>query len=239
MKILAHLYAYQESDVLPWVVRHLFREGVDVLITDNHSTDGTWAIAQNLAAAGAPRIRATRWPETGPVDVVSWHTMLRRIEEIALQARADGYNWVIHHDADEIRRSRVPGERLVDAIARLDAEGYTAIDHEVRVYRPREGWDGSQDPELWFRERLADQIDMHNPQVKAWKQPDVRVDLASMAGHAAQFPGCRVAPEKLVLNHYPLRSRAQAARKIASRAARWAEEDRAKGWHIQYQGTQT
>ena len=87
-----------------------------------------------------------------------------------------------------------------------------------------------------FTERYEDHIDMHNGQIRAWKQPkDVRVDLASSAGHSVSFPGCVVAPEKLRMLHYPLRGPEQAARKIAASQTRWSEEERAKGWHIGYQ----
>jgi glycosyltransferase involved in cell wall biosynthesis len=244
IRVLAHVYAYNEADILPAVVEHLIAQGVDVWVTDNWSTDRTYQIARALQRKYRPYVFVMRWPEDGPTDVVSWHAMLRRLERVARIARTVGvelgtrpgpYDWVIHHDADEIRRSAVPGETLHGAITRLDAAGYTALDHEVQVFRPREGWDGTQDPETWFTERVADQMDMHNPQIKCWKQPATPVDLASMGGHAAQFPGRRVAPEKLILKHYPLRTAAQAARKIASRKARWAPEDRQAGWHVQHQ----
>lgn len=233
--VLAHMYVFNEVDVLPWVLRHLLAQGVDVLVSDNWSTDGGYEMAGSMAAASAGRLRVMRWPMTGPRAVVSWHAMLRRVETLALTAQQDGYAWVIHHDADEIRRSARPGERLVDAIARLDGEGYTAIDHQVEVYGPQPAWDGTQDPEACFTARVAEHIDLRNRQIKAWKQPpEQRVDLASTGGHAVGFPGRRVASERLVLKHYPLRSEGQAAQKLAARRARWAPEDRARGWHIQY-----
>src|SRR5690606_1201477 len=79
----------------------------------------------------------------------------------------------------------------------------------------------------------------HFSQVKAWKQGTEAVALAKSGGHNAAFAGRRVFPYKFLLRHYPLRSPQQARRKVfAERMTRFSPGERAKGWHIQYDGLQ-
>jgi len=161
--------------------------------------------------------------------------MLTRVEQLALDSGAD---WCMHYDADEIRRSSQPGERLFDAVKRLAQQGYSAIDHRVEVYAPRAGYDGTQNPEEYLSELLPNEhMDQKNGQVKCWQQRrGRRVSLAAGAGHRVDFPGIKIAPEQLVLKHYPLRSPEQQARKLRERRERWAAADRARAWHVQYDG---
>lgn len=240
VRALAIMWARNEADMLAWSLYHLVEQGIDVLLIENHSDDETlnealcnaWNENYHNRGRGIA-VRVERCPLERP-ETVSWAAMLRHTAEVALIEKRRGYDWILHHDADEIRRSAMPGERLIDAIARLDAAGYTAIDHDVEVYKMREEpWDYlSVDPQTWFTERHERHIDMTNGQIKAWKQPvDAVVDLAGTAGHSVQFEGRVVAPEKFRLLHFPLRTPEQAARKIAARE-RWDAKELAAGWHL-------
>jgi hypothetical protein len=73
-------------------------------------------------------------------------------------------------------------------------------------------------------------------QVKAWRNQGQRVDLASSGGHFANFSGVSVHPEKFILKHYPMRTSAQAERKVISeRVARYDPRERnVLQWHVQY-----
>lgn len=234
MKAAAHLYTYDEADIIAAVVQHLLAEGVDVFISDNWSTDGTYQDLCALASRYPERVSVARYPRFGPIDVVSWYDMLLEVERFSEEAQRAGYDWILHHDADEIRRSAREGERLLDALARFSAAGWNVVDHRVEVYRPREGFEAGVDPETFFTGRLDEHLDQHNGQLKCWNSGGRRVALAWSGGHTAVFAGMKLAPERLVLKHYPLRTGAQAARKIAARRARWAPEDRALNWHVQY-----
>ncbi len=234
MKAVAHLYTYQESDMIGSVVPHLLAEGIDVAASDNWSDDGTYEQLCAFSAQHGPRVTVVRYPRFAPVDVVSWHDMLLEVERFSDEAQRAGYDWVLHHDADEIRRSARPGERLLDALARFTADGYNVVDHRVEVYRPREGFVAGDDPEAYFTERVEDHIDQHNGQIKCWNSGGRRVALAWSGGHTVVFAGMRLAPERFILRHYPLRTKAQSERKIRERRARWAASDRALGFHCQY-----
>jgi hypothetical protein len=241
MKAIAFMYVYNEADILPWTVKHLLDNGVDVHLIDNWSTDESRGLAMHLAREMPARVTVSTFPYDEPVTV-SWFDMLQHVEELALAAEEYGYQWVINHDADEIRTSRNPGEKLIQAIQRADDRGYTVLNHELRLWRlssPCE-YDGLIDPRLVFTQEQKNHVDHRLCHMKCWKQPHgVRVDIASSGGHRIAFPGVNVSPEKLILNHYPLRGLEQQRRKLASRKNRWAQSDRARGWHVQYDKEQT
>jgi hypothetical protein len=59
--------------------------------------------------------------------------------------------------------------------------------------------------------------------------------MVPTGGHDLPFRGRRVYPFKFLLKHYPVRSQSHGEQKIfRERKARWNPEERAKGWHIQY-----
>jgi hypothetical protein len=216
---------FNEADILPWTLEHLLKQGIDVHVIDNWSTDGSDKIAQQF-----PLIGFERFPLEGARDVFQWTHLLRRVEALACLSKAQ---WCIHHDADEIRRSPRPGESLLEAFRRMDREGYNAADHRVFCFHPvDELYEG--DPEAHFRHYSDDGVDNRLPHIKAWKNRG-GVLLAASAGHQAQFLDRSVCPEPLILKHYPIRSSEQGARKVLTeRVPRFDPVERAKSWHVQY-----
>jgi hypothetical protein len=76
-------------------------------------------------------------------------------------------------------------------------------------------------------------------QVKAWKK-SYDADLVTHGGHLILVDNSKIFPLRFILKHYPLRSRAQAIKKInIDRKSRFSLEDRSKGWHIQYDAIPT
>src|SRR5262249_18689754 len=97
-----------------------------------------------------------------------------------------------------------------------------------------ESWDGTQDPETHFQyyEQLG--VDQKLPHVKAWKNNGQTLHLADTGGHLAVTRGF-IHPESLILKHYPIRNSDQGNRKIfRERKPRYPQEERRKGWHVQY-----
>lgn len=239
-RAVAAIWTLNEEDFIPWTVRHLLAQGIDVHVFDNWSTDRTFELLQGFG----DRIRAERWPAR-PETCSSLTDRLMYLERYSLESE---YDWIIHHDADEIRRTR-SGETLLEFIRKVDRQGFNAIDHASETYLPKEGWDGSQDPETFFDHRIpghADQLCLH---IKAWKKQGPQafaftvddrsgqalgVNLSATGGHQALFLNRNVAPEKLVLKHYPLRTQAHAERKLAERKRSYSPEELSWGWHLQY-----
>jgi len=213
-----------EADIIRFVLRHLFHQGMDVHIIDNWSTDGSAEIAKEF-----PLIGYEKYPQEGPSKYYSWKPLLQRVEQVAHESRAD---WIVHHDSDEIRRSPRVGESLLDGLARVNEAGDSAINFQVYHFLPiDDAYPG--DPEVYFKHFTTDQIDCRLQQVKAWKNTGVKVELAWSGGHIVKFRGIKVHPEKFILKHYPLRSSAQAARKVLTER-RYDPKELQMQWHVQY-----
>ena len=226
MKPLAILTTYQEADILPWTLRHLARQGCDVAVIDCQSTDGT---RENAAREHAALIDA-------PAPPVAWFDLLSIVEDLARAASRAG-RWIIHCDADELRYSGVPGQTLSYGLDVVWEAGYNAVDHRVYTFHPvaPDLWDGTQDPEEYFRYYSGDPLNQRIGQVKAWRH-NGGVSLSQSGGHQAQFAGRRVYPIQFVLKHYPIRSQAHGERKVF-RERQWLDQAAGrKDWHVQYQG---
>jgi trans-aconitate methyltransferase len=227
----AVIHTYNEEDILPEVVEHLVSNGIEVHLFDNWSTDGTWKVIQSLQQSGKV-VYAKRFPDVAS-NVYEWHSQL---EKTAAYAATLDVDWVLHHDADEIRCSPWPGVPLRDALAHADRLGYSAVDFTVIDFRflanrpPAEAPYQASLNHFEFGRRPG-----HFQQIKAWKNSRQKVVLADSGGHEAVFDGRRVFPLKFLLKHYPLRYSEQAAKKVfRDRLPRMASEQRSRGWHTQY-----
>src|SRR3990167_7735147 len=161
IRAIAVLWAFNEEDFIAWSIRHLLAQGIDVQVYDNWSTDRTFEILQGFGSD----ISCGRWPADRQ-ECSSLTSRLMHLETLALETE---YDWLINHDVDEIRRAKT-GETLAQFIERIDGEGYNAIDHSCEIYLPKEGWDGSQNPEEFFDKRLVGHTFERSPQIKAWKK---------------------------------------------------------------------
>lgn len=232
---LAILAAYNEADVIAEVVEDLIAQGCDVAAIDNWSTDATWPILNRLAARHGAHVRIERFPEDGPARHYEWRRILRRKAQIA-----HGFpgRWMLHTDADELRRSPFPGLDLASALHVAAQAGANRVASNLIHFRPTDarpfhpGTLQTAFNHFEFGTRLG-----HFKQVKAWLQGAALVDLASSGGHVAAFPGAVDFPYRFLLRHYPIRSAAHGQRKIlAERRNRWCPDERALGWHTQYDG---
>lgn len=231
MRPLAIIPVYNEADILPAVLRHLEAQGCDVYLLDNWSTDAPLTNVL-LMLRNHHDADYELWPESEP-KFYDWTGILKRIEEIALEHGRG--RWVMLHDADEIRRSPWPDVTLADAFDMVESSGYNAVKFAVRTFIPVDNsWQPGGDPETHFRYYRPDHIDYRNKQIKAWMQPSARVDIHTHAGHEAIFQNRRVFPAPFMLKHYPIRSQEHGERKLRER--RYSPAERAKGWHVQYDG---
>ena len=224
--VVALLAAYNEADIIEQVIRDLIDQRIDIYFIDDASTDGTAAIAERFVGRGVIGIDRRNSPHA-----FEWQQILERKAELARELDAD---WFIHHDADEFRESPWADLSLQDAIRRVDALGYNAIDFESFDFRPthdqfRQGDDVRAAFPFCARRAPYDSV-----QIRCWKKTGA-IDLASSGGHDAQFADRRVFPLRFILRHYPIRGQAHGERKIfGERRGRFLEEERARGWHVQY-----
>src|SRR5882757_8360990 len=124
--VVAIIAAYNEADIIEHVVRDLVEQGIGVYFLDDGSSDGTVAAVEPYLGRGVLAIEQLKDLATArPAAVFDWERILRRKMQLAGQLDA---SWFIHHDADEFRESPWSQLSLRDAIQRVDALGYNAID---------------------------------------------------------------------------------------------------------------
>ena len=230
-RVLVIVTVFNEADVLEQLLSRLTNTGAQVHVIDNWSDDATPEIIERFCTAGA--VTSEKFPSSGSTGHFELERLLRRVEEVAADSGAD---WVIHHDADEIRQSPWPEVSLIDALWGVEQWGYNCIDHTVFNFRPVDNlWTPGDDlsssfPWGEFGNTPADFL-----QIKGWKPQATRLEMASNAGHQVQFEGRRIFPYKFLLRHYSIRSQAHGERKILrERQPRWTTEERSKGWHVHY-----
>jgi hypothetical protein len=235
-RVVAFLPTYNESDIISHTLQYLTGQGIQVYLIDNWSTDDTLARARRFSGRGL--IGMERFPADGPVPTYEWRQILGRVEDLAEQLAAD---WFVLHDADERRQSPWLGVDVRTGLHHVDRCGFTCVDHVVANFWPTgDTVDPARDVEGQLRYFSFSDHPGHYHQRKAWKNCGCRVSLAASAGHDVRFPGRRVYPFKFLLKHYPIRSEEHGRRKVlADRAPRWNREERALGWHRQYEDVMT
>ncbi len=229
--VTAFVPVFNEADVLRACVEHHLAHGVDVHLIDNWSTDGSWELARELASG--PGVTVERFPAGGPSGTYEWASLLGRIEVLAATGAHD---WAVLADADEARVPPWPNRTLREALWAVDRHGFTAVDHTVLVFPPTdETFVPGSDPQQHFSHAEFWTGPGHSPQIKAWKRAPWPARLVPTGGHEAEFEGRRVFPFNFLDKHYPIRSQEHGERKVlGERIPRWAAEERARGWHAQY-----
>jgi hypothetical protein len=232
VRVAAVINVFNEQDILPEVVTHLVNQGVEVHLVDNWSTDGSFELGQSLQQQGLCR-KVFRFPEV-PTSEYEWARLLEHSERYAASLNVD---WVMHHDADEIRYSPWHGTTLAEAFAHIDQLGYNAVDFTVIDFRFVSASRNSSPPYQDSLNRFEfGRRPGHFLQIKAWKSTKGAVVLAASGGHEACFSQRRVFPLKFLMKHYPLRTEAQAKRKVfKERLPRIKTEQQQRGWHTHYE----
>jgi hypothetical protein len=236
LSVVAIVAAYNEADVIEQVVRDLIVNGVSVYLIDDGSTDDTARLIEPLVGHGVVAVEQFGSPPNDDgAGTFGWERLLHRKAQLAADLDAD---WFIHHDADEFRESPWTGVSLIDGVRKVDSLGYNAIDFVNLDFWPthdafRPGAD-PRDVFPWYSEAaLYDRV-----QVRCWRK-EAKVDLASSGGHDVQFDGRRVFPIRFISRHYPIRGQAHGERKIfVERRPRFSSKERARNWHVQYDGVQ-
>ncbi|HEY1834192.1 MAG TPA: glycosyltransferase family 2 protein [Solirubrobacteraceae bacterium] len=222
MRIVAMLQVYNERRFIAGCIEHLHEQGVGVYVIDNESSDDTLQIAERYEGRGVVGI------ETLPRDgTFALNPQCERQEQLARTLDAD---WLMHHDADEIRVSPTRGQTLAEAIAEVDEAGFNAVNFFEFTFLPVRESPDHDHPDFqrtmhwyypflpWFPARL-----------NAWKRQDGPIDLTTMGGHQVKFEGLAMAPESLYMRHYLYLSAEHAREKFLQR--RYSAKEVDEGFH--------
>jgi glycosyltransferase involved in cell wall biosynthesis len=219
VRIVAMISVYNERRFIAACIEHLREQGVDVYLIDNESTDETLAIAERYLDRGV--IGIENLPRHG---VYSQRAQCGRKEELALTLDAD---WLIHHDADEIRVSPRRGQSLAQAIAEVDAAGYNAVNFLEFTFVPtRESPDHDHPRFLETMRWYYPFLPSFPHRLNAWKRQEGPVQLGG--GHKVDFPGIAMAPSSLYMRHYLYLSAEHAREKFIARG--YDPEEVEHGW---------
>jgi hypothetical protein len=244
MRIVAILASYNEQRFIGACLEHYARQGVEVFLLDNDSTDCTVEIARGYL--GRNLIGVERIARHG---MYQWQRILKRKEELADEIRAD---WLIHADPDEIRVPPSSGQTLAEAIADVDRQGHNAINFMEYTFLPVHESPDHDNPDFqrtlrWyypFAPRHPHRLSAWKKQARRWNglgafaRELVRshrwgvpsVDLHSSGGHLVRFPGIRPYPVDFKLKHYIVLSLDHAIEKYVRKAFDPKEIAGAHGW---------
>jgi hypothetical protein len=235
--VVAIVAAYNEADIIEQVVADLIEQGVHVYIVDDGSTDGTVAAVERYIGHGVLHVEHLAPPGAPSRHAFDLEAIVRRKAQIASELDTD---WFINHDADEFRESPWPHLTLRDAIRRVDALGFNAIDFQSLDFWPVDDRFAAGDDVRAAFTHYSEGAAYDRLQIRCWKRTSgTTVDLESSGGHDTQFPGRNVFPVRFISRHYPIRSQAHGERKVfQERRGRFLEKERARGWHVQYDAMQ-
>lgn len=234
VSVVAIMTAFNEDDIIEHSLQHLISQGIDVYLIDNWSTDRTFEKASHFLGKGV--IGIEKFPSDGPSQYYQWGELLKRVVSIASTLSHD---WIIHHDADEMRYGPFRNISLKQSFQIVDVLGYTAVDHCLLNFHPIDnGYTSDISPENYFR-FFTFGASTDAPQIKAWKNQNSSVQLAISGGHFVHFEGIRVFPFQFMIKHYRIRSDEHGRKKVfQDRKSRWDPTERQKGWHVQYDDIQ-
>jgi len=231
-RVIAFMAAFNEEDIIVESIKKWTNQGVSVHVLENWSTDSTYQLLKQLESE-LP-VTVERFPQAGPSPYFEWQRMLERIEALSGELKAD---WFVRRGADELLGSPWPQVSYRDALYLVDRAGFNCVDHTILNFYPvGNGFQSGMDHESYFKHFEFDRVPEHF-QRKAWKNSPAPISTTRSGGHDVRFEGRRIYPFKFLLKHYPYRSQEHGERKVfRERKLRWNPAERAKGWHVQYDG---
>ena len=202
-------------------VRDFIREGVDVILIDNDSTDGSvTAIAQEFLGKGSLSIERLPW--RGAFSLSEQLTLKMKLIDTV------PHDWVIHADADEWLQA--PGEygSLIEGIRAADEAGYNCINFLEFVFMPRPGENFEVADNRSLMRHYYFFAPFHPRLIRAWKR-SAGLDNRKDGGHSLTGKEIRLFPRDFILRHYIVLSGSHALRKYLGR--KFAVEDIANDLH--------
>jgi hypothetical protein len=228
MDVVAIVCIREDEEYVAGCLSHLIENGVQYAIIDNGLGDAS----RELLAQARYRKHLVAFAELPFSGAFELDRQIEKKEEVISRLRAD---WVIHLDADEIMESHVEGESLADAIARIDAQGWTVINFEEYVFLPVDGpyRPGPRLPQplcsyYYFRPTPGPRLMRARKNSPGLSMtPSSRE--ASAGGHLVFGSEVKLAPESFALRHYIVRDQDHAYRKYVGR--QFAAIELERGWH--------
>lgn len=190
------------------------KEGLDIIIIDHDSTDGSAEWIQERL--GKEIDQSINMPWLGNFSLKQQlETKKKVIKDIKQQ-------WIIHLDADEWPQSCNENETLIEAIKRVDQDGYNAINFNEFVFLPIKG--SKKIEHYYFFEPNERRL------MRAWRR-NSKLDNNSHGGHklAETSEKLNLAEESFTLRHYIINDEQSANEKYLTR--NYNKDEIRQGWH--------
>ena len=232
-RICGLFFCYNEDHILAESLRHYLGLGIDLVMFDNFSTDGSLQIARGFQER---RDLPGRLLEIVSVktDGYEWGKILRAASNY-MHDRLAHYRWIMLIDADSFYFSPVRGAPLASFILACDCLGYNIIGGNLYEFYPTERDDSAVSATLarmhyhrempWEEKMAQEKIFRYHP----------GVDFYSEFGHRILRPAPRLSPVRFIYNHYPWVTYEHGLKKIfQDRKPRYVERRQNPVNHMHY-----
>jgi len=211
------MLVFNEADIIEQTLNYGIREGIQFVIIDNGSTDGSFEICQKYLGRGVLKIERI-FTKNFALD-----RLLKKVYELALFYDPD---WLVLWDADVFLETPFKELKLSEAIKKVDREGYECIQ-----FNNFEFWPTKEDPQLTnVRQRIKYYTWNDNFRFIAWK---AEKGVRNINAHTLNLKQPKIYPVKFIMRHYKIRSFEQGLRKVfKERLPRFF--DQPPTWHKHY-----
>lgn len=221
-RFLAVLLCYNDDDMLAPVLEHLVRNRHDVVVWNHGSEDATERIARAHVGRGVIEYQLL------DREKVPFKELYGTCAAYLWQTYAGRYDWLSWPDQDELLHGPDLARPYHEQVAELMEAGFDWIEFDNFVF--------------WFTDRDDPAVDdpvervrhycLSNPasrRLRAWR---FACTNERRLGNSNPPEG-RKAPDAWPLRHYPMRSRAQAERRVRHDRNRPGFQFGDKNWHYQ------
>jgi glycosyltransferase involved in cell wall biosynthesis len=221
MSVLAVMTARNEAGYIGVTLRTLIEQGLEVVLIDHESIDGTRELAESYLGRGLLRIETLKWRGTYDLTALLVHQ-----QEVFATASHD---WLVRIDADEWLHPNV-AVPLAEYLERHVDPRYGIVNFREYVFLPPTGVDMFGEDYRKLATTYYAFVPGPMRLMRAWRN-GVTNSFVGGAGHRLDgIDEAIVLPEDQALRHYVGLSWSHAIAKRADRT--YAPHDLEKGWHF-------
>jgi glycosyltransferase involved in cell wall biosynthesis len=201
-------------------LRDLVNAGVEVVLIDHNSNDGTRELAEQFLGHGLLYIRDLDWEGS-----FSLTKQLAAKQDVLSRSNHD---WIIHCDADEWLVTGERSQSLLEGLEAAHVSGANIVNFREIVFIPNLEKDHNLDE---YPQEMLDYylFEPFYPRLnRAWRR-DARLNNLDSGGHLLCGNGRILYSKDFILRHYIAISTSQFQHKYRDRF--FSQEDISKGWH--------
>ena len=201
---------FNAADIVEEVIEHILSQGMELVVLDNGSTDGSYEICKKFE--DKHMIKLNQYKNS----TFDYGLLSRILYDMAIELEP---NWLIRNDQDELLESGLPNASLKKAIEEEDSKGFNLIQFDVMEFFMTNNDNLSAKS---LPEKFPYYSWQHDFAYRAWKHiPGTRVE--DTLSHHPIFPEgylYKIPDRKFILRHYRFRSKEQAMKNNTERLER-------------------